>query len=1178
MNDNAQAMPLQIIKASAGSGKTFQLAYEYIKLLLGVKNADGTYSLGNRTEYHQHILAVTFTNKATGEMKSRIVNELWLLSQGKGDYIKPLTTELHTTPELLKKASRKALEEILFNYTTFNVSTIDSFFQTVLRTFAFELDQDYDYAVELDQKYSQAIAVQNMLLNVGSSSDSNDRVAQWLREYMLQKFYDSNLKSSSWNVFKSSGLGDMAANLSKEWFVKHRAEVEEYLQDVFEQQDASEKPQSQREPRIEQFKSQLKKMSADADKRIGEFAKRFAEILNSVGLKVDGLSKVSGLACLKNPLINKDKADIGKIDDFIAKDVDVSKWSTDKNWKKVAKTGEYDGAVAKMKKLANDAITVLRNKSLLKDMTNNLYLFGLLGVIGNEMEKFLRDNDTVLLSDTNQLLERVMISSNVMFVYERMGTWINHYLIDEFQDTSALQYRNLKPLLEESVAFGSENLVIGDEKQCIYRFRDSDPELLQRTIIKDFQNSVHVDNTKVVNWRSTPNIIRFNNSFFWNLVRMTEVGGVYDNVLQDVNSKQHCNDGAVKITFFAPENGKKFSDQVLERLPDYINEIRSRGYRLRDIAILVRKNKEGANIIDKLLAYNKTADEAHRIEVMSAESMFLSKSPAVRSVISYLRYFDSLNFTESNNEKLMAIRDKEERIKRVLRDFDNHVSNHRPTNDDPESDEYAEEIGNLLKEAFINDARRPECGAGNAASIGGETDRKSADAPLQYSREYLTMRSELMNGSADSFELVSIVENIICKVVGDEARENEKAFLMAFMDCVIDYCSSGNATVHSFLKWWDSKTKLAVSSPEGRDAVNIVTVHKSKGLEYPCVLIPFANWGLTKLEKQMWLDAEAVRRLPMFVGVDAEIMPPLLPLKTDIVKDFEQLQEIYNAALQESYVDNVNGTYVAFTRAVNELHLIAPDCDAVIDDIAKANLGNVMKAVCNVLDDNNAREIDAEFASRTGKQSAVAVGVDIQETDDGIVYSVGDLQQHYTPKAEAAVNADADEFVPPVVPNYHSALRRVDVCVPEVYSDIQDRGIRLHKLFSMLKRARNRDTVLTVARRRGIIADCYDEAVALVDKALSNQRTAAWFADGNVVLNERAIVDSDGSTKRPDRILRTPEGKVIVIDYKFGNHHSHDDRYIRQVQGYIHQLGKAGITVDEAYVWYPVSGEIIDVK
>ncbi len=1168
MNDNAQAMPLQIIKASAGSGKTFQLAYEYIKLLLGVKNADGTYSLGNRTEYHQHILAVTFTNKATGEMKSRIVNELWLLSQGKGDYAKLLTAELHTTPALLKKASRKALEEILFNYTTFNVSTIDSFFQTVLRTFAFELDQDYDYAVELDQKYSQAIAVQNMLLNVGSSSDSNDRVAQWLREYMLQKFYDSNLKSSSWNVFKSSGLGDMAANLSKEWFVKHRAEVEAYLQDVFEQQDASEKPQSQREPRIEQFKSQLKKMSADADKRIGEFAKRFAEILNSVGLKVDGLSKVSGLACLKNPLINKDKADIGKIDDFIAKDVDVSKWSTDKNWKKVAKTGEYDGAVAKMKKLANDAIPVLRNKSLLKDMTNNLYLFGLLGVIGNEMEKFLRDNDTVLLSDTNQLLERVMISSNVMFVYERMGTWINHYLIDEFQDTSALQYRNLKPLLEESVAFGSENLVIGDEKQCIYRFRDSDPELLQRTIIKDFQNSVHVDNTKVVNWRSTPNIIRFNNSFFWNLVRMTEVGGVYDNVLQDVNSKQHCNDGAVKITFFAPENGKKFSDQVLERLPDYINEIRSRGYRLRDIAILVRKNKEGANIIDKLLAYNKTADEAHRIEVMSAESMFLSKSPAVRSVISYLRYFDSLNYTESNNEKLMALREREERIKRVLRDFDSRVSSHCTDVADPESEEHGMEIGELLKKAFENDLQRQETRAG---------ENEPAAQP-RYSREYLTMRDELMKGSADSFDLVSIVENIICQVVDDDTRENEKAFLMALMDCVIDYSASGNATVHSFLKWWDNKQNLAVSSPEGRDAVNIVTIHKSKGLEYPCVIIPFADWEMCKLDPQMWLERKVVKSLPMFVGVDEEIIPPLLPIKSSLVKDFEEFQDIYKAELSESYVDNVNGTYVAFTRAVNELHMFAPDCVPEIGDIDGVRLNNELKAVCEALSDENACEINAAFAGKTGKASQVAIGIDKQENDVEIVYNVGNLEQIFTPKAESEVNATANDIMPQEVPEYDSALREVDVCVPETYSEIQERGIRLHKLFSMLKRERNRDSVLKRARRRGIIADCYDEAVALVDKALSNERTAEWFANDNVVFNEREIVDADGSSKRPDRIIRTPQGKVIVVDYKFGNDHSHDNRYISQVQGYISQLGKAGMTVDEAYVWYPVSGNIIKVK
>ena len=1162
MNDNAQAMPLQIIKASAGSGKTFQLAYEYIKLLLGVKNDDGKYSLGKRSEYHQHILAVTFTNKATEEMKSRIVNELWLLSRGKGDYIKPLTAELHTKPELLMEASQKALEEILFNYTTFNVSTIDSFFQTVLRTFAFELDQDYDYAVELDQDYSRKVAVQNMLLNVGGTSDRSDRVAGWLRELMKYNLDNSSSGSAAWNVFKSSSLDEMAKNLSKEWFVKRKAEIEEYLKDVFEQQTS----QGSRKPRIEQFKAKLKSMSDDADKRIGEFAERFGEILGSVNLTVDGLSNSSGMACLVNLLIKKKKVSLGEIDKFIANDVDVKKWSTDKAWKKEAKTGAYDSAVESMKALAGELRTLLSNRAFVIDMKKNLFLFGLLGVIGNELEKFLRDNDMVLLSDTNQLLERVMISSNVMFVYERMGTWINHYLIDEFQDTSALQYRNLKPLLEESVAFGSENLVIGDEKQCIYRFRDSDPELLQRTIIKDFQNSVHVDNTKVVNWRSTPNIIRFNNSFFWNLVRMTEVGGVYDNVLQDVNSKQHCNDGAVKITFFAPENGKKFSDQVLERLPDYINEIRSRGYRLRDIAILVRKNKEGANIIDKLLAYNKTADEAHRIEVMSAESMFLSKSPAVRSVISYLRYFDSLNYTESNNEKLMALREREERIKRVLRDFDSRVSSHCTDVADPESEEHGKEIGELLKKAFENDLQRDRNGENEPA------------AQPRYSREYLTMRDELMKGSADSFDLVSIVENIICQVVDDETRENEKAFLMALMDCVIDYSASGNATVHSFLKWWDNKQNLAVSSPEGRDAVNIVTIHKSKGLEYPCVIIPFADWEMCKLDPQMWLEREVVKSLPMFVGVDEQIIPPLLPIKSSLVKDFEEFQDIYKAELSESYVDNVNGTYVAFTRAVNELHMFAPDCVPEIGDIDGVRLNNELKAVCEALSDENACEINAAFAGKTGKASQVAIGIDKQENDVEIVYSVGNLEQIFTPKAESEVNATANDIMPQEVPEYDSALREVDVCVPETYSEIQERGIRLHKLFSMLKRERNRDSVLKRARRRGIIADCYDDAVALVDNALSNERTAEWFANDNVVFNEREIVDADGSSKRPDRIIRTPQGKVIVVDYKFGNDHSHDNRYISQVQGYISQLGKAGMTVDEAYVWYPVSGNIIKVK
>ena len=189
--NNTNTPSLKVIKASAGSGKTYQLTYEYIKILLGKKNKEtGCYYLANREEYHQHILAITFTNKATDEMKHRIVKELHLLSQGKGDYVKQLVTDLHTDEEKLCKAADVALQEILYNYTTFNVSTIDSFFQTVLRTFAFELDFDYDYQVELDSKYSTRMGVNIFLMEMGSGMMHSGLIHNWLVDFMKDRLAD----------------------------------------------------------------------------------------------------------------------------------------------------------------------------------------------------------------------------------------------------------------------------------------------------------------------------------------------------------------------------------------------------------------------------------------------------------------------------------------------------------------------------------------------------------------------------------------------------------------------------------------------------------------------------------------------------------------------------------------------------------------------------------------------------------------------------------------------------------------------------------------------------------------------------------------------------------------------------------------------------------------------------
>lgn len=1132
MNENVKK-PLQVIKASAGSGKTYELTLEYIKLLLGEKNVEtGEFYLKPRTEYHQHILAVTFTNKATDEMKGRIVKELSRLSKGESEIKDKLVALLHTSEEKLKEAAQTALEEILFNYTTFNVSTIDSFFQTIMRTFAYELDQDYDYAVELDNNYSVTVAIQNMLRDAGGKGTGNVLVQKWLSDYMRHLLESE----AAWNIFSGNIFESISGVLGKEVYQSNSEEIEKYLADVLS--DKGNKVAT----RIDRFKKRLKEsLNANDDKK-EILKKRFLDALKDAGIKgIAELSPKSGLAPVKNALLGIVAKDWKKLESF---ESSAEKWKTadDKEWKKRAKNGEFDASAREIDEVAHETFILYKERSLLNDSLKNIYLFGLLGVIGSELNKFLRDNDTVLLSGTNQLLKNVVCEGNVMFMYERLGTWINHYLIDEFQDTSMMQYDNLRPLIEESVSSANEDLVIGDEKQCIYRFRSSDPTLLQSTIIDDFKDDVHVDNTKEINWRSADNVIAFNNEVIQQFVDILGAGETYSNLKQKPNPKNHGNQGMVKLSIIEERDStSKFGDIVLDRLPSVINEIRSRGYSPKDIAILVNTNSEGGSVVDALLQHNlNVTDEAERIDVVSAEAMFLRKSPAVRLVISNLRYFDTLNITDSSNDAVNAAREREEKIRRVLSQYDKQASELADC-DDPEKQSRA--MGDLLKQCFEVDAKR---------------QRKTPvpDGKEHLSKEYVSMRDELLLSKADAFDLISIVENVICKVVTPEVRESEKAYLLAFMDSVIDYCANHTATVHAFLKWWDVNKNLSINSPSGRDAVNVLTIHKSKGLEFPCVIIPFAKWDMSRVDNQIWIDRDCFLQHEAFKDYDKEIVPPILPVNSAAMDggDCKAWQDVYDEEYGKGVIDNLNKTYVAFTRAVNEMHLFVPK----EKDLDNGNV-TLSKLIVAVVEDDLLTQSAGEFENEE-------------------VYSLGDLQQKYEQNQSSV--AEPQEFygMPSEVPEYDSVSRKMLVSLPEVFNATQKRGIKMHTLFSMLRYVRQRDRVLRIARRRGIIRDCYDYAVALVDKVLADPKTAKWFADDNIVVNERTIIRGGGKKNlRPDRVVRTAEGKLVVIDYKFGNDHSKDDKYKQQVKGYVNELQQMGFAVDEGYVWYPESGEVISV-
>lgn len=1196
MTTDEKKKSLQVIKASAGSGKTYQLTFEFIKLLLGEKDLEtGEFHLKDRTEYHQHILAVTFTNKATDEMKGRIVDELNSLRLGESDIASKLVEELHTTDDKLVAAAQKALEEILFNYTTFNVTTIDSFFQMVLRTFAYELDQDYDYAVELDSGYTASVAVHNMLMDIGGKV-GNKIVTSWLGEYMRHQLESGK----SWNVFSGTSLGDVAKLLESEIYRNKKTEMDAYLSDVLASVAMQTNQIGLGSAKIGRFRQHIGEKLKTIDDEVATFKDAFKGILSSVNLDISDLSVKSGLSSIINAIF-KGKSE-NKLADFAYNAVGdafkaVRKWSTDKTWRKNYDANMYDaeGAFSAMQGLAIKVLATACDKAFLQSIKKNIYQLGLLGVAGNELSKFLKDNDIMLLSDTNQLLKDVIVKGNILFVYERLGTWVNHYLIDEFQDTSTMQYQNMKPLIEESVSVGNENLVIGDEKQCIYRFRNSAPELLQTEIVNDFSEVVNVDRSKVVNWRSAPNIIRFNNTIFSKFVELMNVDNTYDNLVQRVNTKDHGNNGLVKITFVDNDETESCTEKkiaakerVLAQLPELINDMRRRGYAMKDIAILVNRNDEGSEVIDALLRYNLAEnDESRHIDVVSGESMLLRKSPSVRLVISNLRYFDTLNLTVGGGDTPGSMRAKQEIIRRVLRQVDIDVTNAGILQSDENQDEIGDKIGDILKENLQKkDAK-------------SRYSQLVEDGKLEFNREYVDIRKQMISDNADSFDLLSIVDNIIRKLMDAKIRESEKAFLMAFMDCVIDYSSKYAATVHSFLKWWDGKPGLSINSPDGRDAVNVLTIHKSKGLEYPCVIIPFADWMMLKEDDMMWIDRKDMLLSKYFKDLQEDVIPPIMPVPTakviavaELIEDSEdggfeeRIKNRYDKMCRESYIDNLNRTYVAFTRAVNELHIFTT-CGKESSSVDTNKLNDLLRVSCRSINEEYVKTLNREYSGKKeyseNKCGGEDVAVNIEYDEATKTYFVGDAEQMYEPKdkkdehavgqkdksiVETSQAVDDGFELPLELPQYCSNSREVNVCLPEIFNPAQERGIRMHKLLSMLKHAKDKERTLRIAERRGVTLRCEKEAEALVDKVLSDPNTSIWFDDNNCVINERTIFD-EGKKLRPDRIVRTPEGNVIVIDYKFGTDHSKDSEYRKQVSRYMKKLREAGMNVTEGYVWYP---------
>ncbi len=1175
---------LDLHRASAGSGKTYTLAKKYIWYLITISPEGGPRRLRTDAELTDsacHILAVTFTNKATNEMQLRIVDKLfelatrtpvWNKDAGgvsrivSPDYMEDFTSSLHEGPERVAAVCRKALSTLLENYSDFKVSTIDSFFQLVLRTFAYESELNDTYQVELDSEFLSQVGVDGTLEEI----DAN--VADHHTPYWIRKLMDR--ADSKWNIFSRQYSGDSFTANPYLDFVKSvcRLENEEYklIRDEVEDYFASN-PDFIRlyEDMEEKYESPVRNAFLALRRECLEMYKILPDELvrsgsrTAVGQLVSRICKLS--TATKSAWISRPDESIHKYfsSEYLEKPsvakalrpYDVSTIS--------AALTRCDEAFAEWERAWNNV--EFRHWQL---YSVNLPYLALFSIVTRKRQEYLNETNAVELGETSMILRGVIGDSDAPFIYERLGTYLNHFLIDEFQDTSRLQWENLRPLLMESMSRDNDNLIIGDAKQSIYRFRNADPSLIMSVVPEQFGDSVNSIGSRPeenTNYRSRLRVVQFNNSFFEYFVsrldreakisngRHRKFGDLYSNVVQTPFKK--APEGYVEVTLPGPKQ-KDFGEYVLKRVPELVKSLTERGYRQKDIAILVSANRDGEAVIRSFVDYNAALEgKGEEIRFVSEQSLKVASSRAVKIILGVLE-----NMARGFNPE---IREGEERREKGVGSWPEMESSFK----------------------FF------------AMSHEGMSMADTLDAYLD-ERPDMERQSEVLD-RLQSLAIPAIVEAIVASFIPVAMRKNDAVYIAAFQDLVLEYCDGHSTDIGSFLKWWKRKSRSAsIASPEDTDAVQVLTVHKSKGLEYDCVIIPFADWNFADSVSSFKKEWRWVR--PAVVNHPEIEMPPFIPVETT-----EALESTVHSGLLYEYYDMVkmdalNSAYVAFTRAGRELYIFCDDKSALTGDSVGSEGGDDLVGM--VPEYFKLGRYLYDFISGLAKRmesisnddNARLEAVDIMEempADDAEPYvaRVGELPEVVSRRDDGRGDSSLviDDYLSVVPGGDELKYRQGDI--PDVIDneelfdeddpadlDPRSEGNIKHAVLEHVRVPSDLPGAIRHLCVTGLmplsIADSVEDSLR---KGLEKLTVARWFDGSARVINERPILKAGQVSRRPDRILVYPDGHAEVVDYKFGKYDT-KGKYRRQIGSYVRRLSETGMyTRVEGYLWY-VNADIIE--
>lgn len=1070
---------LTIYRASAGAGKTHKLTGEYLTLLFSAPGA------------FRRILAVTFTNKATDEMKSRIVAELHNLASGApSDYLPALMQRYELPEARLRKQAHQILIALLHDYSAFNISTIDRFFQQITRAFSREIGLQGGYNIELDT---------NLVLNEAVDELMNDLAKPKHKELLgwLISFAEDRIEEGKGWDFRQEILS-LAGELFKESYKAfYRAQA----------------CQSDNKQNLSRYKEDLYKVIQSKEnqaKRIGEEAMR---LMTQHGLKPTDFAGGSRSPLLLFQIWAKGELKAPS-DTFRGLADQPEAYSTKKasaDLKEQISEAVADGLNDCVKQVI-DLYEGMTDYFTAKEIVRDYYTLGILTDVAQQINAYREKNNVMLIADTTELISKVIEGSDTSFIYEKTGTQVDHYMIDEFQDTSGMQWDNFRPLVGESMAQGLDNLIVGDVKQSIYRFRNSDWTLLDQQVRQDFNSDEVAEETLKDNWRSCHHVVAFNNALFtiapmllqqhyneslessslsqeeqmrFNLQLMR----AYDKSYQRIPPRFAQQAGHVRIDFLEDSEESDWEEQALAQLPETLQQLQAHGYALRDIAILVRKKKEASQVAKTLLTYKEEHPESpYRYDILSDEALYISGSPTVRFFIAVFRF-------------LCNPRDKALRRLAVY-------------------------------------SYRVMCGTFSTA----DSDQEQwASQLLGYARHAL-------------YELTEA----LFRLVADHISPSEQAFAQAFLDKVAEFTQKERADLNEFLKWWDeSGCQQTIAAPEGQNAVRILTIHKSKGLGFKAVVLPFCGWELDHKwhAPTLWCQPKEAPFNQL----------PLVPIRYGKGLSITHFATDYFQERLNAYMDNLNTLYVGLTRAKEELVLFAPKPKAASKGKKEETLSSIGDLLWRSLQLTVAHTREGEALESLPAHFDLEVGR----------FEWGDWWTTTQKHNEQTVEEIPMERIVSISPDERLHLR---LHGKSYFFDNTRRkhGTLMHEVLSRIRTVDDIRQAVEGYRMEGVIN--HEESTLLVDKLsrlLDTPEATEWYDGRYRVLNEVEILFGSGLAKRPDRVMLRGD-EVVVIDYKFGQRKL--KAHQAQVREYLRLIREMGYKTVSGYIWYVELGKIETVK